>query len=1732
MKGTCLYLVLWTYFTAFSQCGALYILTTPNLLRVDIFEKIVVESHDTSSVFKVQIRVQDFPAKSEILFATEVNLSLDNNPASVEIKIPADRVPKTRFKQYVIVNARFPNFELNREVLLLYETGHLFLQTDKPIYTPLQNVLYRLLTVDRDLKPNNKKATVEILTPQGVTVHQVQINKESRMKSSGISTGTFAIPELVQFGFWKIVAKYDTDEIYNYTTEFEVKEYVLPSFEVVLEPRKHFFYVDDVKLDVDIKARYTYGESIEGRAFALFGVVTDKDKVLIPSSLQSTDIIEGKASFFLESNTISEVLGPIEKLVGFSIYVIVSVITRTGSDMVEAENSATKIVKSPYVILFTKTPEYYKPGIPFDFMVSVTNPDGTPARRIELSGSHDTAHSESITGLNGKARMVINTPGSSTVIKITVTTKDPELPNERQATASMVAKAYKTMFNSNNYLHINPKVTDGDNLIVYLHVPKETAAVTEKIKHISYILMNKGAIVKVGKQPKDPGQTVVTMTVPITSALIPSFRLVAYYYIAVGGKFESVADSISIDVKDTCMGSLKITGANEGDNKKIYSPHQAFKLKVTGDSGAKFGLVAVDKAIYVLNNKNRLTQSKIWSTVEESDIECRAGSGPDAFGVFSDAGLAFTASNGFKSTTRTELGCKQIQKRKRRSLTLMKLRRSKESKYSKRLLRCCRDGMKSIPMAYSCTFRARRIKQSRECVDAFLDCCNAYQQRKKLEASSMMTLARSDDDQGYRLYEDIFARSNFRESWLWYLYDMPKDTDREGWVSISFKIPVYLSEVVTSASFCLISYASKEIPGHLPDSITSWEVQAVSISQDKGICVSDSYEMTVKKDFFIDLRLPYSIIRNEQVETKAILYNYHSEKIKVKVEFPYNEQICSGATPQKRFKQTVEIHPKSSEAVFYTIIPLVLGDIAIEIKASVYEAFVSDGVRKTLRVVAEGKQVERVQTIILDPQASIGVHKEFQVDNRIPDNVVPNTEPQTFISVQGNVLAETIENSIDGNKLKHLIRQPTGCGEQNMISMTPGVIVTHYLDKTAQWDKVGLDRRETALTYIRKGYAQQQAFRKPGGSYAAFINRASSTWYVSQGVVGLIVTLCLARLTAYVAKVFAMAQSLISIKAEVLCEDLKWLILRKQKPDGIFVEYAAVSQLEMQGGVHGAENDASLTAFVLIAMIEAKDLCSRSIGSYESSIQKAGNYLEGRIAKLTRAYSVAITTYALSLLGIHKDDILMKFASKNGTYWAKANKENSMYTIEATGYALLALLQLEKFEQTGKIVRWMSAKRDYGGGYKSTQATFVGLQALAAYLIQMPDSKAVNMDVTLTIKGRQNSFPWHFNTENVYVAKSEKININQNFTVAVTGQGQGMLTVTTIYNALLTEKAKECQKFDLRVTLEEVFPEKKPQGALSSVLINVCARNLEETEVTMTIADISMLTAFSPDLDDLKAISTGVDLYISKFELNKDTSRKSSLIIYLDKLRHDTYLYLFTEYSSYLKKNYLFGFMQPAAVEVYEYYDSANSCTSFYNLKASNAMLGKICHNEICRCAAENCVSLQKPNDRLITADMRQYQACLPEVDFVYKIRFLKKEEKEGYDYYSFKVLTVIKAGETIISSNCYLSNSRRNPSLCPAVNIPLTGSDEVVEGNDRFLVSHASCKETFVVDLQVKDYLIMGFQKDLWPMKNGMTYVVTKGTWVEWWPNNEECQARTYRSLCENLIDFSDTLRDFGCTT
>ena len=53
------------------------------------------------------------------------------------------------------------------------------------------------------------------------------------------------------------------------------------------------------------------------------------------------------------------------------------------------------------------------------------------------------------------------------------------------------------------------------------------------------------------------------------------------------------------------------------------------------------------------------------------------------------------------------------------------------------------------------------------------------------------------------------------------------------------------------------------------------------------------------------------------------------------------------------------------------------------------------------------------------------------------------------------------------------------------------------------------------------------------------------------------------RLTAYVAKVFAMANSLVAVQSIHICEAIKFLILKAQKPDGMFEEIGQMIHGEM-----------------------------------------------------------------------------------------------------------------------------------------------------------------------------------------------------------------------------------------------------------------------------------------------------------------------------------------------------------------------------------------------------------------------------------------------------------------------------------------------------------------------------------------------------------------------------------------
>ncbi|KAI7811313.1 complement C3 [Triplophysa rosa] len=1088
----------------------------------------------------------------------------------------------------------------------------------------------------------------------------------------------------------------------------------------------------------------------------------DKEgKLSIPDSLQMVSIREGVGSATLTKDMILHNTKEIENLVGKSIYVSVSVLTETGSEMVEAQKRGIQIVTSPYTIHFKRTPQFFKPGMPFDVLVYVTNPDETPAENVPVEVNPGGVRGQ--TKANGIVKITINSQGDSPSLQITVKTINQYLKDEQQATKTMTAHAYKPKANSRNYLHIGIDAAEleiGEQRSVNLNMAKSS---TIKNHDFTYMIISKGQIVSVGREKRQE-QSLISVHLTVTKDMAPSFRIVAYYHM---GSDEVVSDSVWVDVKDTCMGTLKLQLKEEKDKQ--------VSMEITGDPGAKVGLVVVDKAVHVLN-KNRLTQSKVWDVIEKHDTGCTAGSGRDSMGVFYDAGLMFESSTAGGTNTRTMLDCPTPSKRRRRAETLLQVTTTLSGKYSGDLKKCCTDGMRENKLGYTCERRATYIDDGQECVQAFLHCCNEVKNSKEKFGEAEMVLARSDDDDEYLTdYDDMVLRSVFPESWFWDEVDVPQCGDK--------------------------TCVAPEQAMYLKDSITTWQILAISVSDTHGICVADPLEMLRCEEFFIDLKVPYSAGRSEQLEIKAIIHNRTKKKMKkVRVNLIETPDVCSAASKKGKYQTLVEVESHSSRAVSFVIIPMKLGEVSIEVTAAVLDY--SDRVRKSLKVVSEGVIREMVKNVELNP-ATMGGEQHVPLRSDKPSDWMPGTTANVFVSVSGEEITQTVERAISGDFMGRLISQPSGCGEQNVMYMTLPLIATHYLDSTNQWETVGMDRRTEAVKHINTGYKNQLNFRKPDGSFGAWSHSESGTFNSIQ--FNFIYIALFTMLTAYVAKVFAMANSFIVVEEDVLCSALRWLVLNKQLPDGSFKDDKPIFTINMGGDVQGRDGEASLTAFVLIAMQEGSEFCARSVGSLHNSMRKAVGYLEGKLHKLTNPYAVAMTSYAMANANKLNKDVLMKRSTKQeaGTAWIVPDQRH--HSLEATAYAVLALVKVKEYVKAGEAVHWLARQQSHYGGYETTQATIMVFQAVAEYRTQVRQTlqKDFRLDVELSVAKRSKPVTWTFTKDNVHVTRSNKLDLGQDFNVTAKGTGTATLSVLMLYYAKPAETINNCKIFDLSVKLKQ-----------------------------------------------------------------------------------------------------------------------------------------------------------------------------------------------------------------------------------------------------------------------------------------------------------------------------------------
>ncbi|XP_067272243.1 complement C3-like [Pseudorasbora parva] len=1698
----------------------------PAKIRPGTKQNILLEGQNLSQLLKVTVVVYDYPALS-VLWRDSVILNSDNNYSLLKtIEIDPNMLHPDGKKKYVKLVAEFSSFHRAEKLIpVSFRTGYIFIQTDKPVYNPGDTVHCRAFVSDSEFHVSERTIILEIQNPDGIAVHAFP-----RVKAiDGIRSDIYVLSNVVKEGKWKVVAKFDQGKENIYSREFEVKKYVLPAFNVTLTPKTSHLSLDAEKLEVEITARYLYGEPVKGVAYVLFGIEINGEKNRLTSMKQLNDLNEGIVSLSMEE--IKRVYPDTSSLVGASVYIKASVMTSSGSDLVEAEKSGIKIVISPYMLSLRDTPMYFKPGLPLGMTVIVSNHDGSPAPNIPVKISFVE---NPIRVHSGTIKVHINMPNTAGLYVhsqlLKVETVDPLLKPEQQAVEEVRVEPYSSFNHNRNYLHISVgsnRVVVGDMLNVQAYVRSSSPKQQKLVEKLTYAVLNKGKIIHAARlNIKDLDVTNIPLLV--TAEMLPAFRIVAYYILPWQNWAEVVADSVFVDVEDRCVGSLSV-GPVKGENLNYYSPGSSFKFEVKGDPGAKVSLVAVDNAIFLLS-KNRLTQKKVWEVVGQGDMGCTSGGGSNNMGVFSDAGLMFYSSTGGSTDYKKDCSSRS---RRRRSAAKLQLRDQLEKVYSDKLLqRCCVDGMREIPMSYSCYRRSLYITEDWSCVLAFLRCCAEYKGeelgvitrpptttipptttppptttefmlysghaldyittviRPEVSRRTFVTYSRSvilasadnlhagvreeekvekveeeeedeeekfDEDDLADSIEDIYVRTKFYESWLWTDIRLPSVPKSDG-------LAVFPVDTV------------------LPDSITQWGFLAISASPETGFCVAEPYNVRAWKPFFIDLRLPHSVSRNEHVQIKAVIQNYKNATFTVMVILDKTEDMCSVAFGGPH-RQQVSVQAMSSKLITYTIIPLKTGELPLQVTAIDSSFMWQDAVRKNLRVVVEGIQTIKVRSFVLNPteKGDRAGRQMIDVGKMQLDAVVPNSLPETFVNVRGDLLADSIDNSIKEDSLAALIRMPGGCVEQNLATITLPLIAAHYLDRSANWDAVGINRRDEAIKYIKTGYENQLNYRKADDSYPPYAKEGTSTW-----------------ITAYVVKVFSMAHSFITVNEKHLCGPLLYLLKNKQRPDGSFEENNPVYDTSMTGGLQGSESRVSLTAFVLIALAEAQNTvtCQEPDLNIQEKSGKAAMYIREHFPRLTRPYSAAIACYALAVSnhGCQKS-MLLKLASPDRTHWH--DSANHFFTLEATGYALLALIKSGHMEEAAAPFKWLSEKRGIGGGYGSTQSTMVVLQAVSEYLVKRPPPTDLNLMVQLSVPGRSD-IRWNFDPKVAYVARSSRVPLDQEFTVEASGKGKGILEVVTVYHQLPNVYEKStCNGFQLDVSIAETN-DKTPPDVEKSYRLNIHVRALEARQVRMVILDIGLPTGFEPENSDLELLQNSVDRYINNFQVVDNLSDRGSLIIHLFKVSSTE-----TDMISFrLHQKFKVGLLQPSTVTVYQYYNKDKRCTRFYSPPEDQQQLDQICKDGVCRCSQGDCC-VMKEDSLSFRKDQRKAAVCNG-LHHAYRVKLISASQSH-YDQYEMEIVQVIKEGT----------------------------EEGLNEKERRMFLSHASCR-TGLGLREGQDYLIIGPIADVWQAgstSNRYVYTLGKDTWVERWPAESECGAGSALQLkCGELKSFAKALTESGC--
>ncbi|XP_073402570.1 alpha-2-macroglobulin-like isoform X3 [Dendrobates tinctorius] len=1424
-------------------CVGLVILQILGALEAKLHYAVIFPSELRSRQSEtICLQVENAKGESNV----KISLNLDNKDTTlVEKKFQQDI-------KFSCLSFQVPPSEEDASVgtltLSIHSSGELQTKTSKVLVKKLHSKT--LVQTDKAVYKPGQTVKFRILSlnedfkPENIVIPVVEVQdpKKNRISqwlnvtiSQGIAELSLALSSEPILGEYSIRIK-DTSHT------FTVEEYVLPRFEVSVEFPKDVLFSSD-QFQVKICGKYTYGKPVHGDFTA--SVCCKHTSFHWWSAPAECVDFTGKLDIS-GCHTIevkSSLIKLNESLIGSELKGTASV-TEEGTGVELSSTGQISISNVIKKVSFIKAHNNYKRGIPYRGLIRVEDNGGVPQPNIKVSLSHrhDSAGQTLVTNENGEALFILDTANWEYTIDLTA-----------QIDAKKELKSfdrYQTKFHEAS-LRVIPFYSRSKSYL--------------KLSSLDHVL------------PCEGHQDVLVEYIISRSELNEVKKLSLHYLLVseVSIKDSGTMEILTEDSDKNIQGKVTLNLPIGAGNSKIvyvliyillpngemladaakFDVLQCFKNKVSTEfspgkvlpgsdvslqvqaaPGSLCGLRVVDKSVVLMRPEKELTAKKVF----------------DLFASIHPGGYDYRIQE-------HESGCEY-------GILI-----DSPPFFSEDISSQENSGSVDVYSVFKALslkiVTSADIRKSPQCDEE-----HSYIMRTMvdLEDSDELDSAHDGEDNviNSREPKEIEKlRIYFPETWIWEL-------------------------VATGDS------GRTEIHHKAPDTITDWKAGAICMGP-SGFGLSPSSSLRVFQPFFVDLTLPYSVVRGETFTLKALVFNYLKQCIKVRITLQTTDELEETHCADCDYSSCV--CADESKTFSWNLKASKLGEVNVSVKTEAIDTKEFCG-NEIPVVPKQGRTDTIVKTVLVQPG---GVFKEKahsslicitegdqpkveEISLKIPNNILEDSA-RAHVTVLGDLMGTAMQN------LDRLLAMPYGCGEQNMVLFAPNIFILQYLEKTHQLNN---EIQSKAKKFLESGYQRQLTYKRDDGSYSAFgkSDKDGNTW-----------------LTGFVVKSFSKARPYIFIDESHLDHSFSWL-KKNQEDTGCFRSVGRLFNNAMKGGV---EDEISLSAYITIALLEA------GVSLQDPLLRNALSCLRKFSVDVSNVYTQSLLAYTFSLSGETelRESLMDKLEKKavrgdGQLHWKRESShppEDSHWhrapsaEVELTSYVLLAHLSgpTPDLIKSSQIVDWLSKQQNPYGGYSSTQDTVVALQALAKYAEKTFSDQG---DVTVAVSSKSGFLEqFHVDKNNrLLLQRATLSKIPEDYTVTGTGSGCVFVQAILRYNI---PPPKTAATFSFSVS---PYPGRRClSDPVTTFQIRITVSYTGRREKSnMAVIEVKMLSGYIPIKSTIKQLE--------KNKLIKRSEIQTDLVtLYLDQVDRKPVRLSFT-----VEQDIAVNGLKPATAKVYDYYET------------------------------------------------------------------------------------------------------------------------------------------------------------------------------------------------------------------